>query len=68
MMTIILSACLVAEPNQCKDFRIPLDVSEQMDVGQCAVAAPPYFAQWSEEHPAWRVRRWKCQPAGLNDI
>lgn len=68
MMTIILSACLVAEPSKCKDFRIPLEVSEPMDVTRCAVQAPPYFAQWSEEHPAWQVRKWRCQPASLNDI
>jgi len=65
MLSIILSACLVADPNQCRDFKIPLDVD--MDVGQCAMAAPPYFAQWVEEHPQWQIRRWKCQPTGLND-
>lgn len=67
MMAIVLSACLVADPGQCKDFKIPLDVAEDMDSTQCAMLAPPYFAQWSEEHPAWQVRRWRCQPAGMND-
>ena len=65
MMTIILSACLVADPGQCKDFRLPLD--GDMTATSCAMNAPPYFAQWMEEHPAWRVMRWKCQPAALND-
>jgi len=65
MMTIILSACLVADPNQCKDFRLPLDV--QMDSTQCTMSAPPYFAQWMEDHPKWQVRRWKCQPGSLSD-
>jgi hypothetical protein len=65
MMTIILSACLIADPRQCKDFRLPLD--GEMTTTSCAMNAPPFFAQWSEEHPAWRVMRWKCQPAGLND-
>ena len=39
-----------------------------MDAKQCAMVAPPYFAQWSEEHPQWQIRRWKCQPATLDDI
>ncbi len=65
MMTIILSACLVSDPAVCKDYRLPLE--GEMSTTQCAMSAPPYFAQWMEEHPAWRVMRWKCQPAGLND-
>lgn len=68
MIAIILSACLIADPNQCKDFKIPLDAStDGMDPQSCAMLAPPYFAQWASEHPAWQVRRWKCQPAGQND-
>ncbi len=65
MLSIILSACLVSNPGQCKDFKIPLDVN--MDALQCAMAAPPYFAQWAEEHPGWQIRRWKCQSSALND-
>ena len=65
MLSIILSACLVSDPNQCRDFKIPLDVS--MDAQSCTMAAPPYFAKWAEEHPLWQIRRWKCQPTGLND-
>lgn len=65
MLSIILSACLVAHPDQCRDFKIPLNVN--MDAMHCTMAAPPYFAQWAEEHPQWQIRRWKCQPAGLND-
>lgn len=65
MLSIILSACLIADPQQCRDFRIPLDID--MDTLRCAMAAPPYFAKWVEEHPQWRIRRWKCQPASMND-
>lgn len=67
MMAIILSACLVADPNQCKDFKIPVEVTEDMELGMCTQIAPPYFAQWSEEHPAWQIRRWKCAPLNLDD-
>ncbi|MBN8911485.1 MAG: hypothetical protein J0H65_05375 [Rhizobiales bacterium] len=66
MLSIILSACLIADPNQCRDFKIPLDTS--MDALHCTMAAPPYFAKWAEEHPQWQIRRWKCQPSSMNDI
>lgn len=65
MITIILSACMVADPNVCKDYRLPLD--GDMSTQQCAMAAPPYFAQWAEDHPAWQIKRWKCVPSGLDD-
>jgi hypothetical protein len=25
------------------------------------MTAPPHVAQWSEEHPEWRVVRWSCR-------
>ncbi len=65
MLAIVLSACLIADPKHCRDFKIPLDVS--MDAMQCTMAAPPYFAQWAEEHPKWQIRRWTCQSSSLND-
>ena len=65
MMTIVLSACLSADPGKCKDFRLPLD--GDWTATTCAMSAPPYFAKWADEHPAWRVMRWKCQPASIND-
>jgi hypothetical protein len=30
--------------------------------------APPHIAQWSEEHPRWRIVRWQCRGAGWQDI
>jgi hypothetical protein len=65
MMTIILSACLIADPGQCKDFRFPIE--GEHDAMRCAMHAPPYFAQWMEAHPKWQVVRWKCVPASEND-
>lgn len=65
MLSIILSACLIAEPAHCRDFKIPLNVN--MDLMRCAMAAPPHFAQWAEEHPQWQIKRWKCQPASQEE-
>ncbi|MCC7251397.1 MAG: hypothetical protein IT540_05925, partial [Hyphomicrobium sp.] len=54
MLSIILSACLIADPKQCQDFKIPIDV--HMDAVHCTMAAPPVFAQWAEEHPQWQIK------------
>jgi hypothetical protein len=28
----------------------------------------PHVAQWSEEHPRWRVVRWRCRVGIQHDI
>ena len=66
MLSIILSACLVADPNQCKDFKIPVDF--KMPAKYCTAAAAPVCAQWANEHPQWQIKRWMCRPASVNDI
>jgi hypothetical protein len=38
-----------------------------MDASQCAMYAPPFFAQWADEHPDWTIKRWKCQAATEDD-
>lgn len=58
MLAIIISACLVADPGICKDYRVP--INQDFDLTKCAMYAPPHFAQWSEEHPGWQVKRWHC--------
>ncbi len=43
MMTIVLSACLIAHPGQCKDFRVPIDVdmdARQVHDGRAALFPP----------------------------
>ncbi len=64
-MTIILSACLIAEPASCKDFKLGID--GEMDSTHCAMYAPPFFAQWSEEHPGWVVKKWQCRATSEDD-
>jgi hypothetical protein len=66
MIAIILSTCLISVPSVCRDQRIPL--SSEISAIQCMRSALPHIAQWSEEHPRWRVVRWQCHPAGQHDI
>jgi hypothetical protein len=66
MLAIILSACLVSDPNQCRDFQIPVDF--QMPAKYCTMKAAPVCAQWSAQHPQWQIKSWKCQSSISSDI
>jgi hypothetical protein len=66
MLAIVLSACLAYQPTVCRDYKIP--VNEGIDATHCITDAPPYFAQWAEEHPGWKIKRWHCAPTSENDI
>ncbi|MGD9785257.1 MAG: hypothetical protein AB7E80_10605 [Hyphomicrobiaceae bacterium] len=66
MIAIIITACLVSDPGVCRDHKLPLfsDVS----AGMCALYAPPHFGKWTDEHPGWKIVRWRCAPATAQDI
>jgi hypothetical protein len=66
MITIILSTCLVSDPAVCREQTIPL--SSEIPALQCMKVAVPHVAQWSEEHPRWRVVRWRCRVGIQHDI
>jgi hypothetical protein len=59
MIAIILSTCLISQPDVCRDQVIPLD--SEVSTTHCVMTAPPHLAQWSVEHPEWRVVRWSCR-------
>lgn len=65
MIAIVISACLISDPEVCKDYRIPLSID--VDSISCALHAPPHFAKWAEEHPQWKIVRWGCRPASVSD-
>ncbi len=66
MLAIILSACLTADPNVCRDYKIPIDAD--IDAKTCLMQAPPHFAKWAENHPGWQVKRWHCGPTSEDKI
>ena len=66
MLAVIVSVCLISDPQVCKDEHIPLSVA--MSPGSCMMSASPHLAQWSEEHPGWRIVKWRCRPAHEVDL
>ena len=66
MISFVISACLIADPGQCKDHTFPLDA--EYDQTSCMMQAPPYIAKWADEHPAWSVKAWRCAPSDEKGI
>jgi hypothetical protein len=66
MLSVVLSACLIANPKECREFSIETDF--QMPAKYCTMRAQPVVAQWAGEHPQWQIERWRCQPSTVNDL
>ena len=66
MIAVILSTCLVTDPTICREYSIPL--SSEISAIQCMMTAMPHVAQWSAEHPHWRIVRWQCRSGSQRDV
>lgn len=56
---LILSACLVSEPDLCKDTQLPLS-SEVVTPYMCMMQGQITMARWKKSNPAWKITKWKC--------
>jgi hypothetical protein len=50
----------------CNDYRIPL--ASHVDANHCMMDAQPHFPAWLERHPGWRIVRWRCTSADVEDL
>jgi len=66
MIELILTVCALNAPNQCDEQR--LQFVSQGSLMQCMMQAPPYIAEWSDQHPAEHVTRWRCAFPGDQKI
>jgi hypothetical protein len=66
MLELILTVCALNAPSQCDEQRLQF-ISEG-SLMQCMMQAPPYIAEWSDQHPAERVTRWRCAYPGDQKI
>jgi hypothetical protein len=56
---ILLSVCLLASPATCKEERIDWSFEEVSMIG-CFAHSQEAIARWQQDHPQWRVTRWRC--------
>lgn len=62
---LIITVCAVLSPTTCQETRLVFDAN--ISPMQCAMAAPPYIAQWVGEHPKWTAVKWRCEYPHSND-
>ena len=66
LIELIVTVCAIAQPAQCEEQHLQFAAS--MSPNQCAMAAPPYIAQWVAEHPKWQATKWRCDYPGKREI
>jgi hypothetical protein len=60
---LVLTVCTLAQPVACDEQKLVFS-SESGSLHGCMIQAQSYIAQWSGDHPALRVVRWRCAPPG----
>lgn len=59
VVTLVLTVCLLSAPERCREEVLRLE--NTASVTQCMYRSVMYIAEWSEQHPALRVKRWYCK-------
>ncbi|WEX75026.1 hypothetical protein PYH37_000355 [Sinorhizobium numidicum] len=59
LVTLVLTVCLISAPERCREEN--LQFQGHSSLTQCMFQSVIYIAKWSEEHPALRVKRWRCK-------
>jgi hypothetical protein len=57
-MFLVFAACMINDPAVCRVRSIP--VYEQISQMGCLMQGQPTLAQWTYDHPEWRVQKWQC--------
>jgi hypothetical protein len=56
---LVITVCAVLSPATCEEQHLVFSYAGSPQ--QCAMAAPPYIAQWVGDHPKWTAVRWRCE-------
>ena len=65
-MFVIMSVCMLTSPTVCKVERVQQSVEERPPVA-CIVEGQSTVAIWQQQHPAWRIDKWRCVPRSRLD-
>lgn len=63
MIEIAAAVCLIADPTRCKDISLTYE-PETVSMFGCMMYGQAELAKWNEQHPEWRISKWKCGQAG----
>ena len=59
MVELVLTACLIANTSQCRDFKIETMYFAPV---QCSYSSMATLARWAGGHPEYRVSGIACYP------
>jgi len=60
MIELIITVCLISAPAACHEERHGV-VGESLLA--CITQGQLYAARWIDEHPTYRIVRWRCEPS-----
>jgi hypothetical protein len=71
LQQIVFSVCTLLAPTQCKD--VYLQIASEFGASlqlpfNCARQGQIEGQKWIQQHPGWRIERWKCPAAGMIDV
>lgn len=65
MIELIFLACVANTPNSCEEHAMQYINITPMT---CLIGAQPQLAKWTNEHPNWTVKSWKCQHVSQREV
>ena len=63
MIEIAAAVCLITAPERCRDVTLTFE-AESVTPFACMMYGQAELAKWTNDHPAWKIGRWSCRPAG----
>ncbi len=58
MIVLVFVACMSSSPDVCKEQNLLF--SEQVSPMTCLMQAQLRLAEWTVQHPRWRIGSWRC--------
>ena len=59
MFELVFFACLIADPQTCKDVHLTYE-GQRVSLMECAVVGQSEMAKWIEGHPKYRIGKFRC--------
>ena len=57
-VNLVMTVCLAAHPGECRVEKLSFE--SRGNLMTCMFLAQSEIVKWSAEHPALKVKKWKC--------
>ncbi|MFQ1701380.1 hypothetical protein ACJ5NV_12385 [Loktanella agnita] len=65
MIELLFVACLASAPEECRETSL---VFTDVTPAACLMGAQPELAKWTNTHPNYQIRSWKCQQVSTTQM